>query len=541
MNLFNPAQRKQSSQLLAGLTSGVLVAAGLLISGAAPANAAGRPGRFDTSFSNNTNGGLNGQGSELAIQDNGKIVVSGDFTRVGRTKAHRIARFNASGTPNRKFNRNIGSNGGLNGWAASVALQNSGRIVTAGSFTRAGRNTTHRIARFNANGTPNKKFNRNINTNGGLNETARSLAVQDNGKIVVTGWFTTAGGALTNRIASFNAGGTPNAVFNNNIVANGGLDNTGSSLAVQDDGKIVVTGWFTAAGGALTNRIARFNANGTPDAAFNNNITVNGGLNEGGGSVVVQPDGKILVTGEFTAAGGAATNGIARFNANGTPDVAFNNVIAANGGLGGDGASVAAQADGKITVTGDFFSVGGEGVLHVGRFNADGTPDTRFNTNISDSGGLNNFGSSVAMQANGKILLTGGFTHAGGRRHVNRIARVYGKYKQHPVAKCASLPKKLPASGRRTLVDLGCQTNAGQLVGVKVVANKSKYDLVCKAPGEEATTTGKAGYGRGFRSCPITHELRIRTKGQWGATTITLKAPLTDSYTKYLKTRGYRR
>jgi hypothetical protein len=78
------------------------------------------------------------------------------------------------------------------------------------------------------------------------------------------------------------------------------------ALAVQADGKILVSGWFTTLGGQTRTGIGRLNANGTLDTGFNP------GASYRVISLPVQADGKILLGGEFTTLGGQARNYIGR-------------------------------------------------------------------------------------------------------------------------------------------------------------------------------------------------------------------------------------
>ena len=88
-------------------------------------------------------------------------------------------------------------------------------------------------------------------------------------------------------------------------------------VVVQPDGKILIGGDFTTlspnGGGAVTrNHIARLNADGTLDTAFNPNA------NDSVLSIAVQADGKILAGGQFNGAnsiGGQTRNYIARLDA----------------------------------------------------------------------------------------------------------------------------------------------------------------------------------------------------------------------------------
>src|SRR5450755_2654209 len=124
--------------------------------------------------------------------------------------------------------------------------------------------------------------------------------------------------------------------------------------------------------------------------------------------VVVQPDGKILLGGDFTTLspnGGAAVtrNHIARLNPDGTLDVAFD--PNANGIV----LSIAVQADGKILAGGEFTSIGGQTRRFIARLDAATGLADSFNPNA------NNFVISIAVQADGKILAGGAFTSIGGQ------------------------------------------------------------------------------------------------------------------------------
>jgi len=125
----------------------------------------------------------------------------------------------------------------------------------------------------------------------------------------------------------------------------------------------------------------------------------------------LQADGKILVGGSFATLGGQARNCIGRLNADGTLDPAFN---PGAGGVSPAAFSLAVQADGKVLVGGDF---GGNGWGNIVRLNADGTLDSGFNP------GASYYVYSLAVQADGKILVGGGFTTLGGqtRNYIGRL------------------------------------------------------------------------------------------------------------------------
>ena len=120
-----------------------------------------------------------------------------------------------------------------------------------------------------------------------------------------------------------------------------------SKAAVQADGKLVLGGLFTSVNGSAVstttgvNCIARLNADGTRDTAFNAGL---GGANSAVYSVAVQADGKLVLGGQFTSVNGSAVsattgvNRIARLEATGALDTAFH-INTIGSGLSGSGAS----------------------------------------------------------------------------------------------------------------------------------------------------------------------------------------------------------
>jgi uncharacterized delta-60 repeat protein/uncharacterized repeat protein (TIGR01451 family) len=135
-----------------------------------------------------------------------------------------------------------------------------------------------------------------------------------------------------------------------------------------------------------------------------------GGL-EDGSSVAIQADGKIVVA-------GVSDNdfAVARYNSDGSLDNSFDGDgrVTTNFGVNGGGRSVALQADGKIVVSG-FGGVIGNLDFAVARYNSDGSLDTTFGSDgrvTTDFGGNEN-GLSVVLQVDGKIVMAG-WTDAGG-------------------------------------------------------------------------------------------------------------------------------
>ena len=116
-------------------------------------------------------------------------------------------------------------------------------------------------------------------------------------------------------------------------------------------------------------------------------------------------DGKILAGGNSST----SQNALLRVNSDGSFDAA--NTQISNGS--GSGYTVAVQPDGKIIVGGQFYFANGISRSGLTRFNADGSLDTSFNApNINTSGAIYN----IELQPDGKIIVpvwlgSSGFTY----------------------------------------------------------------------------------------------------------------------------------
>ncbi len=241
------------------------------------------------------------------------------------------------------------------------------------------------------------------------NDTVRVVVVQPDGKILLGGHFTTLspnGGApvTRNHIARLNADGTLDTAFNPNA------NSTVFSIAVQPDGKILAGGIFTSIGGQSRNFVARLDATTGLADSFDPNA------DSAVLSIVVQGDGKILTGGWFTHIGGGARNYIARLDATTgladsfDPHVDTNDVF--NGVL-----AIAVQTDGKILAGGRFTNIGGQPRNNIARLEAATGLADSFNPNSNNGVG------AIALQPDGKILAGGNFTSIGGQPR-NNMARL---------------------------------------------------------------------------------------------------------------------
>jgi uncharacterized delta-60 repeat protein len=370
---------------------------------------------LEEAFTAGTGTGFTDRVYSVAIQSDNKIVCGGLFTSFSGTALNYIVRLNTSGTVDTAFLANIGT--GFNDPVNSVVVQPDGKILVGGDFTSFNGVTVNRIVRLNADGTQDTTFTTNTGT--AFSSDVYAISFQPDGKIVCGGFFISFNGATVNRIVRLNADGTQDTTFTTN---NGtGFNFQPYSLATQSDGKIIVAGSFTSFNGTTTNRIARLNSNGTLDTTFTTNIGTGFCCNQVQ-SVAVQPDGKIVCAGPFITFNGTTVNYIARLDSNGTLDTAFTTNTGT--AFSHEAASLAIQADGKIIVGGNFTSFNGTTSRRIARLNSDGTLDTVFAGSTGGAvigGGFNGRVTSIAIQSDGKIVCAGEFTSFSGTA-VRRIA-----------------------------------------------------------------------------------------------------------------------
>ncbi|MDB6016955.1 MAG: Delta-60 repeat-containing protein [Pedosphaera sp.] len=382
------------------------------------------PGTLDTSFDSGTALGTACCTApfgvySIGLQTNGMMVVGGYFEGFIADNATRnfLARLNTNGFLDTSFNAKLGTNNGFSGSVGAVALQPDGKIVIGGGFTNINGVTCNRIARLNADGSLDTTFNPSSGVDGNVNAVAR----QKDGKLVIGGSFANVNGVPRARLARLNSDGSLDTDFN--LGAGAGANNTVSAIALQSDGRVLAGGVFTNINGTNQNRIARLNADGSLDTTFN----PPSGIDNGSGavrrvlSIVVQPDGKILVGGWFSSANGQPCTGIVRLATDGTTDTNFSVSCLHQSGLGGDLGyvnAIALQSDGKIIVGGNFFINGGATNSGISRLNPDGSLDISFNP-----GNAGSYINSVAIQPDGKLVIGGEFTSFAGvaRYHLARL------------------------------------------------------------------------------------------------------------------------
>ncbi|HWU51687.1 MAG TPA: hypothetical protein VN153_02630, partial [Tahibacter sp.] len=259
------------------------------------------------------------------------------------------------------------------------------------------------LARLLADGALDTSFVTPDWSQGGGSPTVTAILLQPDGKVVMAGYWRAPSMLTTIVLARFNADGSPDAGFVNPVVDS--YYSTITTLALDKDGKLLVGGKFTSVAGVAQTGIVRLNGDGTLDAGFHADVDADVM------TIQPQPDGKILIGGWFGTVNGVGRTRIARLDAQGQLDTGF--VPALTDDVFLNVQNIALQADGSMAIAG--FADGYMG--HVGRLNADGTTDPSLE--LTADGPI----AGLGQQADGKLLVTGDFgTIAGGTRQ--RLARL---------------------------------------------------------------------------------------------------------------------
>lgn len=350
-------------------------------------------GSMDVSFG--TNGVITttfpdrGWASDMALQLDGRILLTGsssdgEFAVVRYLPDGELdASFDTDGIVATAFETGLA-------YANSIALQVDGKAVVVGHVPLGNVDSDFAIVRYNIDGSLDASFDGDGKLTTTLTtqavDVARAVAIQPDHKIVVAGETRSDFG-----VVRYNSDGSLDNGFGNNgivvsdisAVFNSGLSDSAHAIALQADGKILVAG---TAGHNNADRglaVIRYNSDGTMDSSFGGAgivVTTLEGLGwEQASSIVVQPDGKIVIAGYYVSSELPSDLDLAivRYNSDGSLDSSFHSdgVATLNLGSVSDHANgLAVQSDGKLLVAGhnqdDFVIVRYEG------FSLDLTPTT---------------------------------------------------------------------------------------------------------------------------------------------------------------------
>lgn len=344
--------------------------------------------------------------NDAIYQNDGKIIIVGDFNKVNNIACNNIIRLNSDGSVDTTFSQGV-FNSSYGYWINTIAMQADGKYIVAGEFPVVATNSNARIARINTNGTLDTSFN--VYTTGsldypinGIDGFIEKVAVQTDGKILVanSGGLRTNGVMVTYNLIRLNSNGTRDTGFTHPNI-NGGI--IVSEFCIQPDGKILYP---------AQDKIKRVNTNGSVDTSFS---YTNSSYTTFPCSLYMQ-SGKVIINGDYNEPSGLSRKGIYRLNLNGSLDTSFNPCTGTNlyssklNGNSSPNHNLKVLSDGSALIMGTFTSYNDNGFNHMCKISPNGTFDSSFTIapqiTFSSSTSYDQNSSIIREQNDGKILFT---------------------------------------------------------------------------------------------------------------------------------------
>ncbi len=405
-------------------------------------------GTLDPSFAGSSALGIDARSpahlADLAAHRDGRIAIVGDFWTVNGVTRHGVAWLLSDGTLDASFDPGTGPQDSI---ARRLAIEPDGRLIVGGWFSQVQGALRRGLARFNTDGTLDLTFDPGMAIGHPGRPNVNALARLSDGRCLVGADDWDAGG--TNCVLRIEPTGGRDAHLQVQLQTEPYAVRT---AAVQADGCVLVAGWFTGVNGFNRDGVARLRPDGLLDTTFAPAADPNlhvwamaiqpdekvllGGRNWGpDGSpalvrlqkdgridpafsgpttegesplietIALQPDGRILIGGLFSAVAGVERRGVARLNANGSVDGTFQGpklTLSDDEGYGVEFIHV--YSDGRILIAGGF-GLGEMTPFSIARLQPDGTIDTSFVADLPERAPVR----AMAVQADGRILLAGPF------------------------------------------------------------------------------------------------------------------------------------
>jgi hypothetical protein len=406
----------EAARAVAVVGTDVYVGGSFILVGGSPANRVARFSVATQAWSPLGAGAANGlnSGAYAMLLDGPEIVVRGNFTQAGVVSVNGVARFDPA-TGDWARLGTAASNGApcppiFVPCESALALQ-ADSILLGGAFVSAGQVSANRVARYDKiTGVWSALGSGAAN---GVNSPVLAVAVAGD-DVYVGGLFSEAGGAPAASVARFNAAtqawGSLGAGTSNGV--NGRVD------AIAIDGvNVYVGGGFTTAGGLPANRIARFNIASQTWSSLGEGAS--NGTNDQVREIVVV-DGIVYVGGDFTAAGGNPASRVARFDP-ATQAWSTLGTGAANGVTcaGTPCVGAMAVAGSLVYVGGNFTQAGGAAANRIARFDTNALAWSTLGRGVEN--GVDGFVDGIGI-AGSNVYLAGTFRRAGTTTSL-RIAR----------------------------------------------------------------------------------------------------------------------
>ncbi|TDW46096.1 putative delta-60 repeat protein [Flavobacterium sp. 270] len=325
----------------------------------------------------------------LANDVEGSWYIGGSFSVFDGLNQGRLAKVDLNGEHDIEY---LAAGIGFDNSVLSVLSLEDEKTMVFGNFKKFNGNPAPKIVQLLKDGTLDNTFNFGKT---GANNVIKSAVLQSDKKVVFVGNFTTYNNVNCNRIARILSDGSLDNSFN---IGNG-FNKQVYAIAIQPDGKLIAVGDFSTYNGMSTVRILRLLQDGSKDPSFN----VGTGADAIIETILIQPDGKILIGGRFNTFNGIAFPRLVRLNSDGSIDSGFR----IGEGFDKNVYTLALQSDQKIIAGGSFTLYNKVSQKRILRLNTNGSLDTNFDSGIGFSNGDVR---SLLVQPDDRILVGGSFS-----------------------------------------------------------------------------------------------------------------------------------
>ena len=371
------------------------------------------PGSGDRSF--NPGSGANNGLNTVKILSDGKFMIGGALTEFNGTPRNGLAQLNSDGSLDISFD----PGSGINGSVEDLLILPDNKILIGGSFSQYDGAPRSNLCRIRPDGSLDETFA----AEAGSDSTIYTLARQSDGKIVIGGSFQFVAGEPSRSLARLNPDGTFDRTF-----ISSSPNKTVYSVKVQKDDRIWIGGAFDLVGSNTRMGVARLLPDGSLDHEFNPGWGI-GHIPTPQAVRWVLPleDGTILAGGSITRSDDIIRLGLVRLTSTGAVDPTFSAAAGQAYVTFPDSTMAAALLpNGRVAIAGRLTEVNGWSRRNVTVLNHDGSMDPSFGgLDPVDGSSDTSSTSGVAIQADGKIVVVGTFTKAGGLPR-NGIARFLG-------------------------------------------------------------------------------------------------------------------
>ncbi len=368
---------------------------------------------------------------DLAIQPDQKILIAGterDFPNVIPIGVQSLVltRYLPSGSVDATFGTNgrvvTGLSAACHSQGDDLALQADGKIVVTARLIGCGPETSAYVLRYLPDGTLDPTFDEDgrlpiLSALTGFRTTSCKVAVQGDGKMVLSCGEWMWEEDYWKVILRLNPNGSIDTTFGGGIGGPGRAyldanDFRPFDIAIQADGKIIAATDISLTFGRSV-VLTRLNTDGRVDASFGNSGSVSthgGGFDLDVRALAIQPDNKVVVAGSYRSSPSTTGGHVIRYQPNGSLDTSFGGSgIVLNSPGSSYYSSLSIQSNGKIVAATD-------SEYRVTRFLGSGVPDPAFGvqgqvlSSFPDLwGGFNHGGgvNDLAIQPDGKIISAG--------------------------------------------------------------------------------------------------------------------------------------